>query len=272
MDCNFLSKGYQCINISCTSIIFLSTIGILIYTIIENITFLIIYSSIVILFTCKTLYNDTRIVNLFRGIHNDLELSIQDLNNSNMTLHSRVLSLEQINSQLQNNCDKYEKLNHDSRLENDNLKKHIQTLQSTTTSLQLENDKLTTQNIEFAHNNQQLSHLTNDLQLNISNLTEQNNDLKLMYIEATNLYKNLVIIGDSFSTFESKFSTTASQLRDETDTLHIATNDIRNATHALSTMVNTLADTATPDQQHLVKRSIPRTFYNVVLQVIDHIN
>jgi uncharacterized protein Smg (DUF494 family) len=86
-----------------------------------------------------------------------------------------------------------------------------------------------------------------------------------MYVEATNLYKNLVLVGDNFSSFESKFHESASQLKSDTNTLSFVTNDIKNATNALSHMVDALADSAPTDKQHLAKRSRLRDLVHLVM-------
>lgn len=348
----------------------ISSVGVLVYAIVQDLVLWSIYSASALLLSLKTLYGDTTIVDQFIDVQQDLESAVNDLDGNNKNLLHQINAMTAENMLLNTNCIRYTELNKELTsqvsnifdnnqslsnkidslniinikqqqvttnlqstisiftIENNDLQKHIDDLLLNIDSLHTQlnelnsinqnlnltnnqfqssnknlndtinelkinindltlqnnnlftlNDNLSNQNNVFKSSNDDLqknisnmNKLNNDLQTNITHINEQNNELKQMYVEATNLYKNLVLMGDSFGKFESKFSSTAAELVESTDVLHLATNDIKNATDALSNMVNTLADNSDfvpTSKLHLIKRS-KRTFHNIASQILDN--
>lgn len=328
---DYTSKGCQAINVTFTSVILLASLGVLIYSIVAAEYFWTIYSTASLLLCLKSLHNDTRVLNMFRGIKEDLESGITDLDRNNRQLRAEVTDLTEENAELKSSITEIKRVAKEAKAEVDNLKKigkeqkkRLDDMTDLKNKIHTENLSLQKGNKESAairdqlqHQNHEYQTALDDMQYKLNRLNElirqheheivllrtqrdditaqitllemenaefkislqelnnikesleeQNKELKQMYIEATNLYKNLVVMGDRFTNFESKFKTTADILKEETDTLSVVTDDIRTATDALSAMVNEIADSASDDQRKLVRRS-KRKFRNVILRVME---
>jgi len=175
--------------------------------------------------------------------NNQIEIGklILELNHTEEEYKLRIKDFEKSNDILDNLNQKYYS-------ENIKLYKINEVMKST-------NENLTREVEEMKSTNGMLLSEVDNMKITNENLSKQVNELKKLYIDAKNLYINLVLAGENIRAFEQEFADTAEELRNGTSDLTNINNDLKLTTNALSNMVNYIADKIPEDKQNLSKRS-----------------
>lgn len=124
--------------------------------------------------------------------------------------------------------------------------------------------------IDADEENQKLAVANEDFRKNNKKHEEQIKQLEILYMDSKKLIKNLILAGDTFSSFERSFANSSSSLASTSNMLTSTHEEMQETAKLLSNMVNTLAEHTSPEKQHMAERSdTTKEFQNLVHNVMD---